>query len=482
MYSLSNSNGLRVIQGGMGVFVSNPNLVQNFSLVCERKKYDGLGTVSGTAAERVMAAILQRGDPCGHFQRALSHFPIKEVADRVLNAYYDPNGRGLKSAPVYRLNPSRNWIELAVTANFAFVWLAKEGHNRPVSINYLEKIAIPFIYYIVGAVMAGVDIITMGAGLPFDIPQVIDDLTNGRTLRYPIPVIGTNGELEKERVYTEFNPWEFFGAKMPVLNRPAFLPIISSLVLAKRCMKLPAGSIQGFVVEEPSAGGHNAPPRGQLVLDSYGQPIYGPKDQVNYEELKALGLPFWIGGACASPERIFWAQSLGANGIQAGSIFALSKESGMNPLIREEILRRGFNGTLKVFKSPNYSPTGYPFNVAVLPDTLSEEDVYQRQTRACTQGALVSLFRKPDGTIGYRCPSEPVEIYLKKGGSTEDTVGRRCLCSGLIATAGIQDESRLDNIQAPIVTIGDDLGFLQELMNNEGSSYGVEQALDYLCG
>ncbi len=479
MYSFLND--LRVIQGGMGVFISNPNFVNKFSLVCQKKNYAGLGTVSGTAAERIMVAILQRGDQGGHFRRALAHFPIDGVADRVLKDYFDPSGLGKKTAPVYRLDPSKKWIELAVTANFAFVWLSKEGHNRPVSINYLEKIALPFIYYITGAVMAGVDVITMGAGLPFNVPIVIDDLCKKQTLHYPIPVIGKNNESEK--IEACFDPWDFFGRDMPEFKRPAFLPIISSLLLAKICLeKLPDGSVQGFVVEEPSAGGHNAPPRGKLVLDNLGQPIYGEKDKVDYSKLSNLGLPFWIGGACASPERIFWAQSLGANGIQAGSIFALTEESGMNSLIREEIRHRGFNGKLRVFKSPNYSPTGYPFNVAVLPDTLSEEDVYQRQTRACTQGALVSLFRKPDGTIGYRCPSEPVDIHLKKGGKLEDTVGRRCLCSGLLATAGIQDESRPNKRQAPIVTTGDDLGFLPELMINEDSTYGVEQSLDYLCG
>ena len=480
MYSFL--NGLRIIQGGMGVYISSPFLVNAFSKACEKLGINGLGTVSGTAVERLMVTILQSGDQGGHFRRALSHFPVKGVADRVLNEYYDPSGRGLKSAPVYRLKPSRNWIELAVTANFALVWLAKEGHNRPVSINYLEKIALPFIYYIVGAVMAGVDVITMGAGLPFDIPQVLDDLMNGRTLRYPIPVIGVDGHLEKEKVFTEFNPWEFFGAEMPTLRKPAFLPIISSLVLAKACMKLPAGSVQGFVVEENTAAGHNAPPRGQLVLDDRGQPVYGPRDQVDYLALKALGLLFWKGGDCSSPEKLAEALYIGATGIQAGSIFALTDESGMNPLIRDEARRRGFNGELEIFTSHRFSPTGFPFRVAMLPDTLADPDTYRRQVRACTQGALVSLYRKPDGSIGYRCPSEPIDRYVSKGGKVEDTVERRCLCGGLTATAGLLTfRSNQSRMQAPIATLGN-LAFLRRLMKRPADHYSVEDAIRHLMG
>jgi NAD(P)H-dependent flavin oxidoreductase YrpB (nitropropane dioxygenase family) len=484
MYSFLND--LILILGGMGVHISSPPLVNAFSKACEKLDINGLGTVSGTAVERLMVTILQSGDQGGHFRRALSHFPMKGVADRVLNAYYDPSGRGLKSAPVYRLNPSRNWIELAVTANFAFVWLAKEGHNRPVSINYLEKIALPFVYYVTGAVMAGVDVITMGAGLPFDIPQVIDNLMNGRTLRYPIPIIGVDGHLEKEKVYTEFNPWEFFGGGMPALKRPAFIPIISSILLAKLCVdprRMPTGSVQGFVVEESTAGGHNAPPRGSQILDEHGQPVYGEKDKVDYGKLREIGLPFWIGGSCSSPEKLNWALSMGATGIQAGSIFAYSKESGMNPLIREDFIRRVLKKELRIFTSPRFSPTGFPFKVAVLPDTLADPETYNRQVRACTQGALVSLYRKPDGSIGYRCPSEPVDTYIRKGGKIEDTFERRCLCSGLMATAGL-GKLKFDHtkIQAPIVTSGDDLDFIHHLGRNENGVYSVEDAIRHLMG
>eukprot|EP00961_Rhodomonas_salina_P183087 2471535-Rhodomonas_salina.2 len=38
--------------------------------------------------------------------------------------------------------------------------------------------------------------------------------------------------------------------------------------------------------------------------------------------------------------------------------------------------------------------------------------------------------------VGYRCASEPIKDWLKKGGEIQATEGRKCLCNGLMANAG----------------------------------------------
>jgi NAD(P)H-dependent flavin oxidoreductase YrpB (nitropropane dioxygenase family) len=58
------------------------------------------------------------------------------------------------------------------------------------------------------------------------------------------------------------------------------------------------------VVEYPIAGGHNAPPRGGGSLDERGQPVYGERDEVDLEAMRALGVPFWLAGGSGSPERV----------------------------------------------------------------------------------------------------------------------------------------------------------------------------------
>lgn len=453
-----------IIQGGMGIYVSNPFLTNAVS------RRGALGTVSGVMPDRIMARILGKGDPGGHYRRALSHFPYQKFAEQVLNAFYieegNPKCLSEKVVPFFNLNPADLLIALSITANFAFIFLAKEGHDNPVSVNYMEKISPPHIYALTGAMLAGVDFITMGAGIPLQIPEVISCIAEGREVSYRVPVVGSNITSFTMR----FNPEKFFGGKLPELKKPKFIPIIASNALASIFMKkLPIGEVYGFTIEEWTAGGHNAPPR---KGDEY-----GPKDEVDYSKIAEIGLPFWIGGSKASPEKLRWAKSVGAAGIQAGSIFALCEESGMDPKIRRDIRKMGFEGTLEIITSRIASPTGFPFKVVSVENSLSEEATFLMRDRVCSQGLLRIQYEKEDGTIGYRCPAEPVGAYLKKLGKIEDTVGARCICNGLMSTVGLGDD-----FEPPIITLGDDVSFLKFLMTSPESSYGVADALAYLSG
>jgi NAD(P)H-dependent flavin oxidoreductase YrpB (nitropropane dioxygenase family) len=463
----------KIRQGGMGVYISGPRLAKTVSML------DQAGTVSGVVPERVMARILQRGDPGGDFRRALSHFPFPRPAEKVLAVYYEKNGippgRSYKGVPVFSINPPDLLIALTVCASFAFVWLAKEGHESPVAINYLEKINMPHIYAITGAMLAGVDEITMGAGVAMQIPKVIRDIAFNKTASYRVPVIGNN----IKSYTTSFNPESFFGEKFPLVERPGFIPIIASNRLASIFrQRLPAGSVAGFAIEEWKAGGHNAPPQ-KIILDEKGEPlpIYGDEDVVDYRRIAELGLPFWIGGAKASPEMLKEALAVGATGIQVGSIFALCDESDMDPEIKKRIRRLGFEDKLVIRTDMRVSPTGFPFKVAELDGTISESSVYQARRRVCNQGALLSLYEKADGTIGYRCPGEPVDKFVAKGGDETETIGRSCICNALSATAGIGNSE-----EAPIVTLGDDLGFLKKVMATAESSYSAQDAIRFLLG
>lgn len=460
----------KIRQGGMGVRISGYRLAKTVALLNQ------VGTLSGVALETIMARLLQLGDPGGDIRRALKNFPIPEVANRIIQTYLDyraDKNKRFKGVPAYRVDPSRLLIELLVCANFAFVWLAKEGHDKPITINYLEKISMPHVYAITGAMLAGVDAITMGAGVGLQIPAVIDSIICSREVVYRVPVVGKN----TKSYLMSFNPNDFFGTELVFSKRPQFIPIIASNLLASIFMqKLPPGSVDAFVVEEWQAGGHNAPPR-KVVLDEQGEslPIYGEKDLVDYNKLASLGVPFWIGGARASPEALEAALDKGAVGIQVGSIFALCNESDMDEKIKSEAKQLGFEGRLAIRTDMRISPTDFPFKVAEIPGTVAETKIYELRKRICNQGALVTLYEKEDGKIGYRCPSEPADKYLAKGGRIEDTVGRACLCNGLSSAAGVGHDH-----EPPIVTLGDDLSFLKKLMKNKEDSYGAAEAINYL--
>lgn len=460
----------KIIQGGMGVYVSGWPLARAVSLLGQQ------GTVSGVTLERVLAYQLQHGDPGEHIRRSLATFPVQRVVNLVMDNYFVEGGvgeKGFRNAPVFTVNPSALLISMVICANYAFVHLAKEGHQNPVSINYLEKIQMPHIYAITGAMLAGVDFITMGAGIAKDIPEVINCIAAGKTATYKIPV---QGRQDTPHVMS-FNPVDFFGTSLPKMKKPGFLPIVSSNLLADMFLnrfKLPAGSVYGFVVEEPTAGGHNAPPR-KPVYDENGVllPAYGPRDVVDYAKIAALGLPFWIGGSYASPKGLQRALALGAQGIQAGSIFALCEESGMNPSLRQRLRVLGFNEQLQIRTDMQFSPTGFPFKVACLSGTISSKKVYGKRRRICNHGVLDSLYAKSDGSIGYRCASEPVDAYVAKGGNVKDTEGRACLCNGLLSTVQVNDPD-----EPPIVTLGDDLSFLKYLPYPP--EYTAAEAIKYL--
>jgi nitronate monooxygenase len=454
----------KIISGGMGVNTSCPDLARTVSMYSRPDK-ETLGTISGTALEIVMARMLKIGGKYTDAIRgALDDFPFKEVSERVIREYSGKLNRGI---PVFSVNPSRLLCELTICANFAFVRMAGKEHNCPISINYLEKISMPHLFAIFGAMLAGVDFITMGAGIPDKIPAVIEAYSTENPATYKIPIVG-----EKEGCQMSFNPAEFFGKEIPQLKKPGFIPIIASNVLGIALKRaIPQGGIYGFVIEEPTAGGHNAPPRNKVD--------YSEKDIVDYHKIAELGLPFWIAGSYASPEKLAWAQSVGASGIQAGSIFALSRESGMQESIRKEIIKRAFNKNLSVRTDMRISPTGFPFKVVEMENTISDRYVYESRERVCDKGALVVLYRRPDGSIGYRCQSEPVEAYLRKGGKLEDTVGRGCICNGLIVKAGMQLKG--ENEPA-VITLGDDTSFLSHLIQNEDDSYSATDALNYLFG
>ena len=163
-----------VIQGGMGVGVSSWRLA---SAVAREGQ---LGVVSGVALDTVLARRLQDGDPEGDVRRALAAFPVPEVAERAMTRYFGPGGRpaGSSYTPVPRLalRQSARGQELAVLGNFVEVWLAKEGHDGLVGVNYLEKVqmATPAAAY--GAMLAGVDYVLVGAGIPRELPQLLDSL------------------------------------------------------------------------------------------------------------------------------------------------------------------------------------------------------------------------------------------------------------------------------------------------------------------
>lgn len=465
-----------LIQGGMGVAVSSWPLARAVSAAGQ------LGVVSGTALDVVLARRLQDGDPGGHARAALAAFPVPEIAARVLNRYFRAGGRepGTPYAPVprLRLRQDRHAQELAVVANFAEVWLAKQGHQGPVGVNYLEKVQLATPAAAYGAMLAGVDVVLAGAGIPRELPRLLSALARHEPVSLPVDVIGAP---EGQRHTADLDAAALIGEALPPLQRPAFLAIVSAHVLAEYLARDPSIRPDGFVIEGPSAGGHNAPPRGRLTLDDDGQPRYGPRDDADLARLTAIGLPFWLAGSYGTPARLQEALAAGAAGVQVGTLFALSHESGLRPDLRSQLLGRVRDGTLRVRTDPAASPTGFPFKIAQMPGTLADPERHSSRPRLCDLGHLRVPYLRPNGAVGYRCPSEPVHMYLRKGGDATDTASRSCLCNALLANVGLGQTRRASGYtEDPLVTLGSNLDGVHAMLQRHPQGWSAAQAVTWL--
>lgn len=460
----------KLIQGGMGVAVSNWKLARAVSMRGQ------LGVISGTVLDTVFIRRLQDGDVGGHMRRAMEKFPIAGVAERALKQFYLPDGRAAdqpyRLLPMYRQHVSRQRQQLTMLANFVEIFLAKEGHENPVGINLLTKVQLPTLPSLYGAMLAGVDYVLMGAGIPREIPGALDSLSQHRTacLHYDVAGIPSSDSLN-----LTFDPLELGAdASMP-LKRPRFLPIISASSLATTLARKANGSVEGFIVEGPTAGGHNAPPRGEAKFNDRGEPVYGDRDVVDLEKLRDLGLPFWLAGGTGSPERLCEALAAGAAGIQVGTLFAFCEESGIADHLKRDVLDHAARGEVDVHTDPRASPTGYPFKVVRWAGNKTSGVVRERK---CDLGYLRVAYRRDDGRLDYRCAAEPVADYMRKGGLEAETEGRRCLCNSLTANIG-QAQVREQSEEPPLLTSGDDLATIATFLRGR-VSYSADEVIDYL--
>ena len=472
---LSEIREIKLIQGGMGVGVSNWLLARTNSSLGQ------LGVVSGVALERVITRRLQEGNEI--VKETLLEFPDKELADFVIRNYFIEGGRKNKnltyksvSFPFLQVDKEKNITlkptleKLLAISVFTEVTLAKKGHNNPVGINLLYKLEWPMMPSLYGALLAGVDAVLIGAGLPTELPHVLDSLSKNEVTTMKAKVGGGKS------YQFLFNPLNIL-PNPPKLKRPPFLAIINGH-LAARGVKY----ADAYIVEGPKGGGHNGPARNKKLTE-LGEPDFGKKDELDLEAFKDFLSfnakerreeiqPYWFAGDYA--HRLEEALSDGAQGIQVGTPFAFSRESGIPLPEKEKLVQQIMNGEIYVYTDPLASPSGYPFKVMQIDKTLSKKEIYESRKRICNIGHLIDLF-EIDGKIITRCPSEPLEHYERKGGKIEDTLGKKCLCNGLMSTIGYGNPN-----EPPIYTSGKSHEVVKELAIRKGGIYSTKDVVDFI--
>jgi nitronate monooxygenase len=310
--------------------------------------------------------------------------------------------------------------------------------------------------------LAGIDVVLIGAGFPTDIPEIIDAFVSGNAGKMFIPI-------SDKKYSIVFDPKRFFKTE---LSRPVFLGIVGNHLGVRG---LPHAD--GYVFEGPIAGGHNPPARSK-ALNGIGEPLYGPKDDMNFEllaaQLKRNGghQPYWLAGNYAT--RLAEALSYGASGVQVGTPFAFCKDSMITPELKRQALIEILNGA-KAYTSARASPTGFPFKELLVTETLAFTKIYEERVRVCDLGHLVEIYEDPAGKLMTRCPAGPVKTYVQKGGNLEYTVGRKCLCNGLTSTIGLGMPG-----EKPLITSGADFTAVKDLVAKHGMEYSVENVIDYI--
>lgn len=460
-----------IIQGGMGAGVSNWVLARAVALRGQ------LGVVSGTVLDTILVRRLQDGDIGGHVRRAMARFPMPDVSAEVLRRYFKPEGRKdgepYKLLPMYRQTTDAVRRRVTMLANFVEIHLAKEGHDGPVGVNLLTKVQMPNLESLYGAMLAGVDYVLMGAGIPREIPGALDAMAEHRpaSIRFEV-----GGVASAEAESLRFDPREHGADITRPLARPKFLPIVSSHVLASSLANKANGRVDGFVFEAHPAGGHNAPPRGDMRLNERGEPIYGERDIPDLEKVRQLGLPFWMAGGTGSAAGLQTALDAGAAGIQVGTLFAYCDESGLDPEIKKNVLEGVAAGRVRVHTDARISPTGFPFKVVKMEGGDFQNGARQR---VCDLGYLRTAFRNLKGKLDYRCPAEPVADFVAKGGSVAETEGRGCLCNALLANIG-HGQKRPEGVdEKPLLTSGDELVSMVKHLG-ERARYAASDVIDYL--
>lgn len=468
----------KIIQGGMGVGVSNWKLAKSVSI------HNCLGVVSGTALDTVLVRRLQDGDKEGDVRRAMKNFPDQSFVERILNEYFLPEGRdknaSYKLLPMHSVPLSTFLQELNILSSFVEVFLAKENHNGKIGINLLEKVQIPNLSLLYGAMLAGVDYVIMGAGIPREIPYALDKLSKHEKTALKFITVSKSSQDWS----IEFDPQEFqLISKEKKLMRPKFLAIISSDTLANHLVKKSNGSIDGFIIENFLAGGHNAPPRGQMSLNDEGEPLYTIRDMANLEEIKKLNKPFWLAGNYCSKEKLVEAVELGAVGVQIGSAFAFCEESGVSQDIKTKVIEKWGRETFvngekvenekNIFTDPYASPTGYPFKVAPIAGSLSENKVFDMRKKICDIGLLRSCSIDDNGMLSYHCSACHTS-------DCNENSGRKCLCNGLLATIGIGQIQKHGYVEPPLITAGESIKSLYRIVHPLKKSYSAKEVISSL--
>lgn len=423
-----------LFQAGMGARVSTWWMARTVSML------GGLGIVSSVGLRTIIVEAVREGNK--EVIEMAKKFPFPGHIEELL--VFAPGGKWHeRPVPMDQLGPGGGLAtRLATIASFVEVSLAKQGHKGKIGINVMWKLTPTVLPSIYGAMLAGVDALICGAGVPMELPAIVNGIRSGQHLSFS-PLSGT-----KTNVLLEIVPGTV--ELLASLEQPLLIPILSNFVFCRKIKdeweKNFGIKPDFFILEDYKAGGHNAPPRDKKI----GMHI-PERDSIDtyFDDVLKMGIPIIVAGSFThggTREDLLYWKSRRAHGIQVGSRFALCSDSGMSPKFRHQIIENNVAGITEILTCYDDSPTGFPIKRVSLPGTLSNPEVYAARERTCKHGYLRQT--PPHENDGIQkevlvCPAMPLAQFMALNpDKTKEQCeaiceGKICLCESLLATIGL---------------------------------------------
>ncbi len=287
---------------------------------------------------------------------------------------------------------------------------AKQGGGC-IAINIMVALHQAFNDSILGALDGGVDAIILGAGLPTNLPE----------------------ELATAAV--------------------ALIPIVSSVkalrIIQRRWQERLHRPPDAVVLEGPLAGGHLGFAPDDVEKEEFSlERLFGP---VKEFAQKNGDYPVIVAGGIFYHEDIVrWVNEFGADGVQLGTRFAATHESGASPAFKQAILNCRAEDII-VAKHPG-SPCGLPFRV-IKTSPGYQLALQKARPPKCNRGLVLKKDEKGKFTV---C-------------SAKDSYDSFCICNVLYSAHGFTDK------EEPIFTIGGRGHLVDRILS-------VDELMDELLG
>jgi nitronate monooxygenase len=242
------------------------------------------------------------------------------------------------------------------------------------------------------------------------------------------------------------------GAGLPV-NLPsiqppkdtALIPIVSSAraleIICKKWEKL-GYQPDATVLEGPLAGGHLGFKINQVFLkESELENLLPPVKDIAQ---KYGDFPVIVAGGIYTYEDILYWLDLGADGVQMGTRFLATEESGANNAYKQAVIGCTKNDIMVVDleKNPPGSPCSLPFRI-----------IRQSPMHAG------SKFRKPLCNKGYVLQKDPATDKFTACLAKKDNQKYFCICNALLSSAGYEEK------EFPIWTVGINAGRIKKILS-----------------